>query len=83
MNVLEVKLLRIRRGMKQSDMAAALGISTKKYSDKERGVTRFTDEEKVVAAKVLGMTWEQMNDFFYDGVLPIGNFKGADNQYVR
>ncbi len=54
-------------------MADNLGISVATYRKKESGVIRFTDKEKVKVTKLLELTPAQMNDFLFDGELPIGS----------
>ena len=73
MKPLEIKGARTRLGYKQQYMADALRISVDSYRKKERGVTKFTDAEKVTVANILGLNGQQINDFFFDGKLPIGN----------
>lgn len=73
MKPLEIKGARARLGYKQQFMADNLGISVATYRKKESGAIRFTDKEKAQVTKLLGLTPEQMNDFLFDGVLPIGN----------
>lgn len=76
MKPLEIKGARARLGYKQRQMAEILGITTSSYCNKENGIVKFTDTEKVTVAKLLGFTLEQMNDFLFDGALPIGNCEG-------
>lgn len=73
MNVREVKAARVRAGYSQADLAEKLGIASATYTDKESGRHRFTDEQKVMLTEIFGWTPQQMNDFFYDGILPIGS----------
>ena len=68
MKPLEIKGARARLGYKQQYMADNLGISVATYRKKESGVIRFTDKEKT---KLLELTPAQMNDFLFDGELPI------------
>ena len=72
MKPLEIKGARARLGYKQRQMAEQLGIPTSSYCNKENGVVKFTDAEKVKLAELLGWTPVQMNDYLFDGVLPIG-----------
>lgn len=72
MKPIEIKVARIRCGLSQKYMAEQLNISEMSYSKKERGKVRFTDPEKAVVAQELGLTAAQVNDFFFDGMLPIG-----------
>lgn len=71
MKPLEIKGARARLGYKQQFMADSLGISLPAYRKKESGVCRFTDAEKAKVGKILQLTPCQLNDFLYDGILPI------------
>lgn len=73
MKPLEIKGARARLGYKQQFMADNLGISVATYRKKESGVIRFTDKEKATVTKLLELTPAQMNDFLFDGELPIGS----------
>lgn len=73
MKPLEIKGARARLGYKQQYMADNLGISVATYRKKESGLIRFTDKEKIQVTKILELTPTQMNDFLFDGELPIGN----------
>lgn len=73
MKPLEIKGARTRLGYKQKHMADVLDISVSTYRKKESGAIRFTDKEKIQVTKTLGLTPEQMNEFLFDGELPIGN----------
>lgn len=73
MKPLEIKGARARLGYKQQYMADSLGISVATYRKKESGVIRFTDKEKIKVTKLLELTPTQMNDFLFDGELPIGS----------
>ena len=71
MKPLEIKGARVRLGYKQHFMADSLGISISTYQKKEGGFVRFSDDEKVKMTKILQLTPAQMNDFLFDGELPI------------
>ena len=73
MKPFEIKGARARLGYKQQFMADNLGISVATYRKKESGVIRFTDKEKAAVTKLLELTPAQMNDFLFDGELPIGS----------
>ena len=60
-------------GYDQQDVADYLGITLAAYRKKEAGISTFTDEQKVKLAELFGWTIEQMNDYLYDGILPVGN----------
>lgn len=75
MKPLEIKGARTRLGLKQKYVADQLDMSLDDYRNRERGRVRFTDEQKVKLSAILELTPHQMNDYLYDGVLPIGNFQ--------
>lgn len=70
MKPFEIKVARMRRNLSQKDMAKKLGISALSYSKKERGDVRFTDPEKVIVAKELALTAAEVNEYFFDGLMP-------------
>lgn len=72
MKPLEIKGARTRLGYKTSYMAALLGISDDSYRKKERGIVKFSDEEKVIVAKALKFSPQEVNEYFFDGKLPVG-----------
>ena len=71
MKPLEIKGARTRRGLSQKYMAQQLNITEASYGKKERGLVRFTDPEKVTVARLLSLTAAQVNDYFFDGMMPI------------
>lgn len=71
MKPLEIKGARTRLGFTQQYMADQLCISLPSYRKKESGTIRFSDEEKVKIAEVLELSPKQLNDYLYDGILPI------------
>ena len=71
MNQLELEYARKRKGKSKEDMAALIGKSVVSYGKKERGEVGFSDEEKVIVARELDLTPEQVNVIFFDGCLPI------------
>ena len=77
MKPLEIKGARTRLGDTQQYMADRLNISLDTYRKKERGESPFTDPQKVTVAKLLELTAQQVNDFFFDGQLPNGNAQDA------
>ena len=70
MNSLELEFARKRKHKTKEDMAAAIGKSVISYTKKESGKVKFSDEEKVIVAKELDLTSEQVNAIFFDGNLP-------------
>lgn len=71
MKPLEIKGARTRLGYTQRDVAEQLGMSLPSYRKKESGYIRFTDKEKADLAVLLMLSPEQINDYLYDGLLPI------------
>lgn len=71
MKPLEIKGARTRLGLSQKYMAQQLNITEASYGKKERGLVRFTDPEKVIVARLLSLTAAQVNDYFFDGMMPI------------
>lgn len=70
MNTLELEYARKKKGKTKKDMAEVIGKTLISYQKKEHGDVKFTDEEKVIVAKELGLTSEQVNVIFFDGELP-------------
>lgn len=70
MNSLELEYARKRKSKTKEDMAAAIGKSVVSYCKKERGEVKFTDDEKIIVARELDLTGEQVNAIFFDGNLP-------------
>lgn len=64
--------VRVMRGYTAKRSAKELGMSYSCFRNKEAGITAFTDEEKIGAAKLYGMTFEEFNKAFFGGGLPIG-----------
>lgn len=75
MKLSEIRGARARLGYKQKYMADELGISVATYRRKESGSSKFTAKESAKVAKILELSPGQMNDFLFDGELPIGNIK--------
>lgn len=71
MKPLEIKGARTRLGLSQKYMAQQPNITEASYGKKERGLVRFTDPEKVTVARLLSLTAAQVNDYFFDGMMPI------------
>lgn len=70
MNQLELEYARKRKQKSKADMAAAIGKSVVSYAKKEQGKVGFSDEEKVIIARELDLTGDQVNAIFFDGSLP-------------
>lgn len=71
MNQLELEYARKRKNRTKEEMAAAIGKSVVSYAKKERGEVKFSDDEKVIVARELDLTAEQVNAIFFNGSLPI------------
>lgn len=69
----EIKGARARLGYTQQYVAEQLDISYPSYRAKESGKVRFSDVEKIKLAELLELTPVQLNDYLYDGLLPIGS----------
>ena len=78
MNRQEVKAQRTRLNMTQGDVAEEMGMNIHTYRTKESGRSPFTEDEKLDLAHVLQFTPHQMNDFLFDGKLPIGESERPD-----
>ncbi len=70
MDSLKLEFARRAKGKSRGDMAKAIGKSLNGYNKKERGEVAFSDDEKVVVAKELDLTLEQVSEIFFDGKLP-------------
>lgn len=70
MNQLELEYARKRKNKTKAEMAAAIGKSVVSYAKKERGDVKFSDKEKIIVARVLDLTSEQVNSIFFDSSLP-------------
>ena len=70
MKAREVKAARVRMGYSQKQLAEKLGITLASYRNKENGHSPFKDDEKIIMARELQLTLQQVNDYFFDGMLP-------------
>ena len=68
----EIRGARERLQYRMKYMADMLGISVESYRKKECGQVKWTDEEKMRIAEILGLTNGQLNQYLYAGKLPIG-----------
>ena len=71
MNRREIKAQRIRLGLTQEKVAAELGMNPHTYRKKESGSSPFSEDEKLSLAETLHLDPMQLNDFLFDGKLPI------------
>ena len=72
MKPLEIKGARVRLGLTQKYMAEHLGMSVPSYRMKEKGEIRFATNEIGPLATILELSPDQINDFLFDGELPLG-----------
>lgn len=80
MNVRELKAARVRLGYRQSDVAKQLGISTSSWNAKENGRTGMTRDQIIKCCEIFKLSFDQMNDFIFDGKLPNGSYTDTDTQ---
>jgi transcriptional regulator with XRE-family HTH domain len=57
---LQLKLLRVRAGLSQDEIAERLGIKTSRYGTWERGERMMSLEQACQVAEVLGCTLEEL-----------------------
>ena len=69
MNQMEIRGARARLGMSRKDTAEKIGMNFNTYTNKELGHTAFKDSEKLALATALGLTFDQADDWLYDGIL--------------
>ncbi len=71
MNVRLLKAKRVEAGLRQKDLAMALGITEKAMNHKEcSAVNKFKAEEMLTLARVLNLALPDFNAIFFDGNLP-------------
>ena len=70
MDSLKLEFARRAKGKSPKDLALAIGKTENSYRKKERGEETFSDDEKVIIAKELELTLEQVSEIFFDGKLP-------------
>ena len=68
----KIKAKRILKGFTQSQIAEVMSMKKQTYQLKERGISSFSDPEKVDLAIALDLTLQDVNDIFFDGRLPNG-----------
>ena len=74
MNQLELEYARKRKNKTKADMAAAIGKSVVSYAKKERGDVKSSDDEKIIIARELDLTSEQVNSIFLTAAYRIGKY---------
>lgn len=66
-NTLALKAARIKRGLKQEDLARIVGCSTAAYSKKENRKISFTVEEAGTVKRALGLSDDDVLEIFFAG----------------
>ena len=64
-----LKEFRKRSGLFQDEIASELGLSLQGYRLKEWGKSHFTIEEMVRLVELFEMSYTEMCDIFFDGIL--------------
>ncbi|MDO5061992.1 MAG: helix-turn-helix transcriptional regulator [Peptostreptococcaceae bacterium] len=70
---IELKVERLRRNLKQKDVANILGITEASYSRKENGLRSFTGDEIKRLALALDLDVMRVNEIFFDNKLTVCN----------
>ncbi len=71
MNVRQLKAKRVEVGLRQVDLADALGITGKSMNKKECSKTnKFKADEMLTLSRVLHLTLSEFDSIFFDGNLP-------------
>lgn len=66
MKPLEIKGARTRLGYTQEEMAEQLNMSVHSYQKKESGNIKFTEDEKFELARILELSFAQLDDYLFD-----------------
>ncbi|WP_195853967.1 helix-turn-helix transcriptional regulator [Aerococcus tenax] len=63
----QVRQMRSYMGLTQTDLANTLNISLQAYWKKEKGITPFTDDEKIVLKKIFNESFPSatIDDIFF------------------
>ena len=72
MKPLELKACRIRNNISVHSASQALGVSEDTYRKRELGQRKMSLDEVQKLAKLYKMTYEEVNDIFFDNQLPAG-----------
>lgn len=70
MNITELKVARVRRGISGREAADAIGLTVDGYFKKEHGDARMTLPEIYVLTRKWGLTLTEFVNIFFDGDLP-------------
>lgn len=71
MNARLLKAKRVEAGLRQVDLAGALGITGKLMNKKEcSSANKFKADEMIILSQVLHLTLAEFNSIFFDSSLP-------------
>lgn len=69
MELRKLKVEMYKKKITQTDLAQALGISYKSVNDKLNGKKEFKDSEKIQIMQILGISVEQIAEFFLPSIV--------------
>ena len=73
-----LKAARVRIGYSQKEAAAMLNMTYGQYMSRETGNVKFTNSEKAAGARLYKMSFTEMNDILFDGILPMNILRPSD-----
>lgn len=73
MNSNLLKSKRIFKGLLQRKAAEKLNLTEKTYNHKENGKVEFKANEILTISTILDLTMKDVNEIFFDNILPNGN----------
>lgn len=79
MNLTELRVARIRRGVKAQELADAIDRTVDSYIKRENGNVRVTLSDALIITQVLSLSLEEFIVIFFDGDLPFS--KDGDENY--
>lgn len=79
MNQTELKIARVRRGIKTKTVARAIDKTLDSYCKKENGRVKITLHEAAAITNVLCLTLSEFITIFFDGILPFCKY--SENNY--
>ena len=80
MNLTELRVARIRRGVKAQELADAIDRTVDSYIKRENGNVRVTLSDAFTITQVLQLSLEEFVVIFFDGVLP---FSKDNNEHYN
>ena len=75
MNLMELKIARIRKEFTQKELAEKLGMAEVSYNRKEQGIREFSRDEIEKLALLLSLDMDKVNEIFFNGKLTDCNIK--------